>query len=123
MIVALSELVEALNRTTKMKRAPAGARSTGLKEGAFVPELTGFRVEMPGGSSLVNIKSGKLETDVVFEVRRMAPIAKVLSTHLPKEEEVTILVSETELAFKCGSSRLGSVMKSVYLAQPMPVSD
>lgn len=106
MQVALSELVEALNRTTKMKRAPAGARSTGLKEGALVPELTGFRVEMPGGSSLVNIKSGRLETEVVFEAKRMTPIAKVLASYLHKEDYVTVLVSEFELTFQCGSSRI-----------------
>lgn len=89
-----------------MKRAPAGARSTGLKEGALVPELTGFRVEMPGGSSLVNIQNGKLEAEVIFEAKKMAPIAKVLSSYLHKEDSVTILVSELELTFECGSSRL-----------------
>lgn len=71
-----------------------------------MPELTGIRVEMPGGSSLVNINSGKLETEVVFEAKRMAPIAKVLSSYLHKEDNVTILVSNTELTFQCGSSRL-----------------
>lgn len=103
LIVSLSELVEALNRTTKMKRAPAGVRSTGLKEGAFVPELTGFRVEMPGGSTLVNLKSGKLECEVVFQAKRMASIAKALSSLLSKEEVVTIDISKTEIALQCGS--------------------
>lgn len=89
-----------------MKRAPAGARSTGLKYGAFVPDQTGFRVEMPGGSSWVNTKSGKLEEDILFEAKRMAPIAKVLSTYLGQEEKVTVVVSENEIAFQCGTSLL-----------------
>ena len=106
MIVDLEEFVEALSRTTKMKRAPAGARSTGLKAGAFVPELTGFRVEMPGGSSLVNAKHGRLDEEVVFEAHRIASIVKVLSTYQSKGVEVTIVVSENEISFQCGSSRL-----------------
>lgn len=106
MIVALSELTEALNRTTKMKRAPAGARSDKLKEGAFVPELTGFRVEMPGGSSLVNVKSGKLDKEIVFEARLLIPIAKVLGTYRNEEDVVIINVTSKDVTFRCGTSRL-----------------
>lgn len=103
MIVSLPELVDALNRTTKMKRAPAGVRSTGLKDGAFVPEKSGFRVEMPGGSSFVNLKSGNLEKEVVFQAKRIAPIAKALSTLISKEESVTLNVGKTQIVFQCGS--------------------
>jgi len=106
LIVSLHELSEALNRTTKMKRAPAGAKSSGLGEGAFVPELTGFRCEMPGGSSLVNIQSGKLEEEVVFDAHRMAKITKVLSSYLNQEKEVAIEISKKEICFNCGTSSL-----------------
>ena len=105
--MSLEELVVAMRRTTKMKRAPAGAKSTGLNEGAFVPELTGFRLEMPGGSSLVNIKIGeKLDEEVLFDPKQLAPIAKALSTYLGKENIVRIAISRKTIEFHCGASRI-----------------
>ncbi|AXI46533.1 hypothetical protein C1J03_11195 [Sulfitobacter sp. SK012] len=104
--VKRTQMVEALKRTTKMKRAPAGARSSRLKEGAFVPELVGFRVEMPGGSSLVDLEEGRLEREVVFVAAKMEPVLKVLSSYDGADDMVDISIGETEIVFRCGSSKL-----------------
>lgn len=106
LIVLLTEFVEALNRSTKMKRAPAGAKSSGLKEGAFVPKPNGFLVEMPGGSSLVKTINGNLDKEIVFEASRIAPIAKALGTYKGVEENVQITVSDRGLIFQCATTKL-----------------
>ena len=50
LVVGRIELIEALARRTKMRRAPVGVPTSGLREAAFIPALGGFRVEMPGGA-------------------------------------------------------------------------
>mgnify|MGYP005990723311 FL=1 len=101
-----TQIVEALKRTTKMKRAPAGASSSRLKEGAFVPDLVGFRVEMPGGSSLVVLDEGRLEKEVLFVAAKMEPVQKVLSSYNGDDDIVQISIGQSVIIFRCGSSKL-----------------
>lgn len=57
------ELIEALERHTKMKRGPIGQKSSGLKEGAFAPALNGMWVYMPGGRHIVVSNGDELERE------------------------------------------------------------
>ena len=65
--VKLTEFIEAIERKTKMRKAPNGSRSTGLREGAFIPAVGGFRVEMPGGHHFVWALEGQLSEEITFE--------------------------------------------------------
>lgn len=107
MKVPLSELLNALNRSTKMKRAPSGASSSGLKQAAFVPELTGFRVEMPGASSLVNVLEGNLPYEIVFDLSKIELLRKVLKKYSDYSEttvELSLLSGRLEVV--CGTTKM-----------------
>ena len=104
--VDLVEFIEALERTTKMRRAPAGSRSKGLREGAFIPAVGGFRVEMPGGAHFVWAKQGKLTEEVVFNPDQFAPIVKVLKTYLKKTGTLDICATKDAISIRCGTSKM-----------------
>ena len=104
MRVALQELIEAFERRTKMKRAPDGVRSTGLKEVALVPALGGMRVEMPGGSHFVWSLEGELMEVILLDASAVPRILKVVKSHLPGVREVNFESGETDLSFKCGGT-------------------
>ena len=97
------ELLEALKRVGKAKRAPRGATSSGLTVGAFVPRLGGIKVEMPGGSTFVRTLDGSLRDEVEFLAVKMAPIKKVLATFGRDRLSVEITVEQSQIVFKCGS--------------------
>jgi hypothetical protein len=105
MIVGLVELIEALERSTKMKRAPAGARSKGLRIGAFVPGVGGMRVEMPGGAHFVWISEGNLEQEVTFNVKPIPGLLKVLRSHVGHHDQVEIDTSHEMITFACGGTK------------------
>ncbi len=104
LIVKRIELLEALARRTKMKRAPAGATSTGLKEVAFIPAIGGFRVEMPGGAHFVWAIAGELSDEVCFHPKFIDGLLKILTSQTA--ETASILVIDAQIEFKCEGSKL-----------------
>jgi hypothetical protein len=106
--VKLSELLVALNRSTRMKRAPTGVFSSGLNQAAFVPELTGFRVEMPGASSLVNTLEGRLPYEIIItDLSKIALLKKVLKKYQGySEAEVSLNLLPGKLDIVCGSTKM-----------------
>ena len=105
MKVGLVELIEALERSTKMKRAPAGARSMGLRVGAFVPAVGGMRVEMPVGAHFVWNTEGRLEEKVIFAVKPIPSILKVLRSHVGRQENVDISIGPDLITLSCGATK------------------
>lgn len=105
MQVGLDELIDAFARSTKMKRAPAGASSTGLHIGALVPAVGGMRVEMPGGAHFVWITKGTLTEEVEFKVKPIASTLKVLRSLQGKETNVDIIIDRKMINFTCGKTK------------------
>lgn len=100
MQVGLDKIIEALARMTKMKRAPAGVRSTGLMVGAFVPTIGGMRVEMPGGSYFVWVRERVLTEEIEFDVKPILSTLKVLRSLVGTETTVHITHDRTMLPFE-----------------------
>ena len=104
--VKLTEFIEAIERKTKMRKAPNGSRSTGLREGAFIPAVGGFRVEMPGGHHFVWALEGQLSEEITFEPSNLVGVLKVLKTYQGKETSLDLTPSEKAFMIRCGSSKL-----------------
>lgn len=102
LVVELEEFLEALERRTEAKRAPAGASSTGLREGALVPRLGGFRVEMPGGAHFVTLLDGRLDREVVFPMASIPALVKALNSLKHKEQKLVLACENTVIRFRCG---------------------
>ena len=98
------ELVEALGRRTKMKRAPNGVPATGLRDAAFIPAIGGFRVEMPGGAHFVWAISGKLSDMVCFHPKFVDGLLKVLTSRTAETATISVTVSHIE--FRCEGSKV-----------------
>ena len=98
------ELVEALERRTKMKRAPNGVPTTGLRDAALIPAIGGFRVEMPGGAHFVWAISGKLSAMVCFHPKFADGLLKVLKSR--NAETASILVTSSHIEFRCEGSKV-----------------
>ncbi|MDI3337193.1 hypothetical protein QKW60_12295 [Defluviimonas aestuarii] len=105
LVVGRVELMEALSRRTKMKRAPNGVLSSGLKEAAFIPALSGIRVEMPGGSHFVWVIDGELYEEVVFDAKFVDSLAKVLVSQAT-ETDARLEVAPNVVVLRCGSSKV-----------------
>ena len=102
MRVSLAELIEALGRYTRMKRAPAGSTSTGLREAAFIPALGGMRVEMPGGGHFVWALHGELSEEVVFEPKSIHSVIRVLKSYIGKQAEAEVSATDSHVVIMCG---------------------
>ncbi len=100
------ELIEALARRTKMRRAPNGVPATGLREAAFIPALGGFRVEMPGGAHFVWVIAGVLAEEVTFDPKAVDRLLKVLKSQAALTSEATIFVGTYGLDVHCGSAKV-----------------
>ena len=98
------ELVEALGRRTKMKRAPNGVPATGLRDAAFVPAIGGFRVEMPGGAHFVWAISGKLSDMVCFHPKFVDGLLKVLTSRTADCASISVTSNHIEL--RCEGSKV-----------------
>ncbi|MEZ5731768.1 MAG: hypothetical protein R3D97_05530 [Paracoccaceae bacterium] len=88
-----------------MKRVPKGVSASGLTEAAFIPALSGFRVEMPGGSHFVWAVAGALSYEVVFDARFLDSLAKVLIGQAT-ETRVHLEVAPDAVVLRCGSSKV-----------------
>ena len=106
MKVGLLELIEALNRHTKLLKGPKGTHSTGLKEAAFTPALNGMWVYMPGGRHFVVSLGGELKEEVLFEAKRLLSIQKALKSLMSKENEIELLIEDEACVFACGGTRI-----------------
>lgn len=100
------ELIEALARRTKMLRAPAGVRSTNLKEAAFIPALGGVRVEMPGGSHFVWALEGSLPDEIIFDPKFVNLMLSVLKSQEGRSSTATLSISASQFEIRCGSAKL-----------------
>ena len=98
------ELVEALGRRTKMKRAPNSVPTTGLRDAAFIPAIGGFRVEMPGGAHFVWAVSGQLSDMVCFHPKFVDGLLKVLTSRTA--ETASISVTSSHIEFRCEGSKV-----------------
>jgi hypothetical protein len=78
--VGLRELLEAIDRRTKLRRVPRGVKVQGLHEAAFLPALNGMWVEMPGGRHFVVSRGGALPSEVLFEAKRLVALRKPLGS-------------------------------------------
>ena len=112
MRVGLTELIEALERHTRMRRAPAGATSTGLHEAAFLPALGGMRVQMPGGSHFVWSLDGELTEEVIFDSKAVSSVIKVLKSHSGRQTEAEVSVTEVHVVIRCGMTTLSLPRKT-----------
>lgn len=106
LIVGRMELVEALSRRTKMRRAPVGVPATGLREAAFIPALGGFRVEMPGGAHFVWAIEGELPEEVIFDPKSVDRVLKVLISQAALADTVELSSSAEHISLRCGSARI-----------------
>ena len=106
LIVGRMELVDALSRRTKMRRAPVGVPTTGLREAAFIPALGGFRVEMPGGAHFVWAIEGKLPEVVIFDPKSVDRVLKVLISQAAVADTVHLSSSPELISLRCGSARI-----------------
>lgn len=116
--VKRAELVEALERRTKMKRAPNGVPATGLRDAAFIPAIGGFRVEMPGGAHFVWAISGKLSTTVCFHPKFADGLLKVLTSRTA--ETASISVTSSHIEFRCEGSKVLVPFLAAKLKKPRP---
>ena len=106
LIVGRVELIEALSRRTKMRRAPVGVRSTGLSEAAFIPAIGGFRVEMPGGAHFVWAIEGELAEEVIFDPKAVDRVLKVLISQAALADKVELSTTPEHISLSCGSARI-----------------
>ena len=114
--VKRAELFEALQRRTKMKRAPSGATSAGLRDAAFIPAIGGFRVEMPGGAHFVWAISGQLSETVCFHPKFAEGLTKVLASRTA--ETATISVTGEQIEFKCEGSAVRVPLVALPTGKP-----
>lgn len=105
-IVSRMELIEALSRRTKMRHAPVGVPTTGLREAALIPALGGFRVEMPGGAHFVWSIEGELPEEVIFDPKLVDRILKVLISQAAKDDKVALSFAQGQMTLTCGSARI-----------------
>jgi hypothetical protein len=106
MKVGIQELIDALNRHTKMLRGPQGARGKGLKDAALVPAINGMWVYMPGGRHFVVSLGGELKEEVLFEAKRLLSIRKALKSLLSKAQEIELVTEDEACVFVCDGSRI-----------------
>ena len=104
--VSRVEPIEALARRTKMRRAPNGVPTTGLREAAFVPALGGFRVEMPGGAHFVWAIEGVLPEEVIFDPKSVDRVLKVLNSQAALADKVELSITPEHMSLSCGSARI-----------------
>ena len=105
-IVGRVELIEALSRRTKMRRAPVGVPTTGLREAALIPALGGFRVEMPGGTHFVWAIEGEMPEEVIFDPKSVDRVLKVLISQAAKDDKVALSFQHNQMTLTCGSAMI-----------------
>lgn len=105
-VIGRVELVEALSRRTKMRRAPSGVPTTGLREAAFIPALGGVRVEMPGGEHFVWAIDGGLLEEVIFDPKSVDRVLKVLISQAALSDKVDLQVGPEAMTLTCGSTKI-----------------
>jgi hypothetical protein len=118
LIVGRVELIEALSRRTKMRRAPAGVPATGLREAAFIPALGGFRVEMPGGAHFVWAIEGELPEEVIFDPKSVDRVLKVLTSQATLADKVELSTTLEHMSLSCGSAMILIPKKKQGTARP-----
>jgi len=96
------ELLEALKKVGKAKRAPKGVQVSGLKTGALLPRLGGVNVEMPGGTTFVHAVDGALKMELEFKAADMVTIAKVLATFDASQSVVVLDLVGARMKLSCG---------------------
>ena len=106
LLVGRVELIEALSRRTKMRRAPVGVPTTGLREAALIPALGGFRVEMPGGAHFVWAIEGELPEEVIFDPKTVDRVLKVLISQAALADKVELSTSQEHITLRCGSAKI-----------------
>ena len=106
LMVGRVELIEALSRRTRMRRAPVGVPTTGLREAAFIPALGGFRVEMPGGAHFVWAIEGELTEEVIFDPKAVDRVLNVLISQAALADKVELSTTPEHIALSCGSARI-----------------
>ena len=106
LVVGRIELIEALARRTKMRRAPVGVPTSGLREAAFIPALGGFRVEMPGGAHFVWAIEGELSEEVIFDPKSVDRVLKVLISQAALSDKVALQVGPEAMTLTCGSAKI-----------------
>lgn len=106
LLVGRVELIKALSRRTKMRRAPVGVPTTGLREAALIPALGGFRVEMPGGAHFVWAIEGELPEEVIFDPKTVDRVLKVLISQAALADKVELSTSQEHITLRCGSAKI-----------------
>lgn len=121
MKVGIQELIDALNRDTKMLRGPQGADGKGLKEAAFAPALNGMWVYMPGGRHFVASLGGELKEEVLFESSRLLSIKKVLTPLLSKADDIELKIESDACVFSCKGTRIRIKRINLSFEPPHPL--